>query len=122
MARTKAAAEAVTEERPPLYDPAVHTDPAQLVFTELFCLCGGIWRQRDPVEVVEPFVRSWLAQHVGEGHGPASKKQAVDEREARKEAALRAVGRGAEYRRKTYERLDDTDTTVLPWPTFPEEG
>lgn len=109
-------------DRPPLYDPAVHTDPKQVVFAELYCLCGGIWRQRDDVATLREWVANWIGRHTGDGHGAASKAAAVDERESRKEAAMRARGRGDQYRRKDYLNLDTTDTTVRPWPAFPQES
>jgi hypothetical protein len=107
--------------QPPLYDPQSHLDPQQVVFVELYCMCGAIWRQRDPVEVVEPFVRGWLAKHQGAGHGPASKNAAVEERERRKEAVLTAAGRAGDYERKTYDHLDDTCTRPRPWPVFTDQ-
>ncbi len=106
-------------DHPPLYDPAVHTGD-EVVFVELYCRCAAIWRQRDPARVVEPFVRGWLAQHQGEGHGATSKKGYVDERERRKQATLEARGLGDRYERKVYDRLDDTCTRPRPWPVFPD--
>lgn len=108
------------EDRPPPYDPAVHTDPEQMVFVELYCQCGALWRQRDPVSYVEPQVRDWLTRHAGEGHGPTSKKACIDQREVVREAALVGQRRGHEYMRKTYANLDDQCTAQRAWPVFPE--
>ncbi len=105
---------------PPLYDPAAHTDPDQMVFVELYCLCGAIWRQRDPVSHVEPFVRAWLGMHTGDGHGPASKRAAVAEREARREATFRAQGRADQYTPKEHPNLDVECGRDRPWPAFPD--
>jgi hypothetical protein len=105
-------------DRPPLYDPAVHTDPDVEVFVELYCVCGALWRQRDPVSYVEPRVREFLAAHTGRMHGPASKATCIDAREARREAGFKALGR-ADYRRRDYPNLDTTDATVREWPAFP---
>ncbi len=112
----------VTEpvERPPLYDPAVHTDPLQVVFVELYCLCGALWRQRDPVSWVEPQVRDFLTRHGGNGHGPASKKDCIDQREVVREAALVAQRRGVEYERKIYPNIDDQCTAERAWPVMPD--
>jgi hypothetical protein len=106
------------EERPPFYDPAVHTAPDQLVYVELVCSCGRIWRQRDPVRFVQPQVRSWLARHVGDGHGPATKADAVAERERRRQAAFIAAGRERDYRPSEGLHLDLDDPTVRSWPVF----
>lgn len=107
---------------PPVYDPATHIDPNETVHVQLFCTCGGVWRQIDPVSIVEPYVRQWLARHpVEDGHGAATIAEAIDERESRKQAAMRAGGKGGEYQRKTYETLDDTCTAARPWPVFPEK-
>jgi hypothetical protein len=103
------------EDRPPIYDPAVHTDPAQEVFIELYCECGGILRQRDPVSYVKRGpLPAFLGRHIGAGHGPASKSDAVAAREKRREAAH--VLAGEEYSPREYPNLDTTDTTVIPWP------
>lgn len=103
---------------PPLYDPAVHTDPDLAVFVELYCACGALWRQRDPVSYVEPRVVEFLAAHTGRMHGPASKAACIDAREARREAAFKARGNSG-YRRRDYPNLDTADTTARPWPAFP---
>lgn len=105
----------------PLYDPATHTRPATVVYTELVCACGAIRRQRDPVAVQVPFLRAWLAAHAGDGHGPASKSDAVAERERRKRAAMEAAGIGDQYAPKDYANLDTTSTAVIPWPELPDE-
>jgi hypothetical protein len=112
------------EERPPFYDPAVHTDPNQWVSVELVCSCGRIWRQHDPVSLVEPQVRDWLACHTGEGHAPASIADAVAEQERRRRAAFVVVGREQDYQPRERPYLDTTDTTVRPWPALdqPQEA
>lgn len=110
---------AAVQERPSPYDPAVHADPNQRVYVELVCACGRVWRQRDPVRLVEPQVRDWLARHAGEGHGPASIAAAIAEQERRRHAAFVVVGREGDYRPREYQRLDTADTTVTPWPRFP---
>lgn len=106
-------------DRPPLYDPAVHVDPNQWVFVELYCACGAIWRQRDPVSFVEPQVRDFLARHAGDGHGPACKADAVAARERVREAAFLVAGRSGEYQPKTYTNIDTACTRERPWPVFP---
>jgi hypothetical protein len=107
------------DDAPPTYDPAVHTDPDEWVYVQLFCLCGSIWRQRDPVHTVEPFVRQWIAAHTGDGHGEASKADAIAEREARREAAFRVQGIAHEYEPKEHPNLDVTCTKPRPWPVLP---
>ncbi|GAA0897695.1 hypothetical protein [Pseudonocardia zijingensis] len=114
MATTKQAA----DERPPFYDPAVHTDLDQWVYVELVCSCGRIWRQKDPVQLVEPQVRDWLARHAGEGHAPASIAAAVAEQERRRHAAFVVVGREQDYQPRERAYLDTSDTTARPWPAF----
>jgi hypothetical protein len=111
----------VNDDHVPVYDPAVHTDPGQPVFVELYCRCGGIRRQRDPVSIVAPVVVDWVAFHAGDGHGPVSKAEAVLERETRREAGMRALGRGDLYVRGDYPNLDDTCTQPRPWPIRNEE-
>jgi hypothetical protein len=120
--KTAAAEEQPAEERPPLYDPAVHTDPAQPVFTELYCACGGLWRQRDPVAVVAPMVAWFTAKHTGDGHGPASKADCIAERETRREAAFRAAGKAGEYRPREHPHIDITSSELRSWPQLPEES
>jgi hypothetical protein len=106
---------------PPGYDPAVHTDPKRMVRVDLFCTCGGVWRQRDPVELVVPYVQAFVRRHDGDGHGPATIAEFVEERETRKQAALRATGNGHLYQPKTFETLDPTCTAPRPWPVLPEQ-
>lgn len=120
LARKQAAPAEPTYERAPLYDPAVHTRPDTWVFTELYCLCGALWRQRDPVAWVEPQVRDFLARHAGAGHGPASKAACVTEREAKREAAFRLAGEHDRYQPKPYPHLDTACAKPRPWPAFPE--
>jgi hypothetical protein len=105
---------------PPLYDPRIHTDPDQWVFTELYCTCGALWRQRDPVSYVEPQVRDFLARHAGEGHGPATKKACVAAREAKRKAAFVLRDQAHRYQPKPYPNLDAGCTKKRPWPVFPE--
>lgn len=121
MARAKAAVAADEQERPPLYDPARHVDPKQWVFVELYCLCGAVWRQRDPVAFVEPQVRDFLARHAGEGHGPASKKACIAAREERRRAVFVVRGEVARYQQKQYSNIDASCTRKRPWPVFPEQ-
>lgn len=118
MATKKKPAPAAVQDRPPPYDPAVHVDPAMWVFAEMYCACGGLWRQRDPVSYVEPQVRAWLDRHSGQGCSPTSKATCVTEREARREAAFRAQGRGNEYAPKDHPNLDTTCIRDRPWPVF----
>lgn len=119
MPRTKK--DAAATPGVPMYDPADHMDLAEVVQVHLFCQCGGAHRQVDPVELVAPFVRSFLDKHRGDGHGPATIAEMVEERESRKQAALRATGNGGQYRRKTYETLDPTCTAARPWPVLPQQ-
>jgi hypothetical protein len=122
VAKKTPATDAQPVAPPPLYDPAVHTDPSQVVFTELYCACGGLWRQRDPVEFVAPMVAAFIAQHTGDGHVPVSKADCIGEREARREAAYRAAGRAGEYQPREHPNLDTTCTQPRPWPQLPEES
>src|SRR5690349_3865589 len=85
--------ESLGEAQAPRYNPAEHTDPDQDVYLELYCRCGSIRRQRDPVQLVRETVADWWALHgSADGHGPASNAEAVAEPEARREAAHRAAG------------------------------
>lgn len=123
MATRKAAEVAepsVQEGPPPAYDPAVHTDPDQWVSAELYCLCGALWQQRDPVSFVEPQVRDFLARHAGEGHGPASKKACVAAREKKREAAFVLADQAGRYQPKPYPNLDTGCTKKRTWPVFPD--
>lgn len=102
-------------EQAPAYDPAVHTveDGDPTVYVEVFCTCGALHRQRDPVSYVLPFLESWHARHSGNGHGEATKAECVGERERRREAAH--VVAGTEYQPKTYANLA-VDDEARPWP------
>lgn len=111
----------VVVDPPPAYDPAVHADPDQWVFVELYCACGALWRQRDPVSYVEPQVRDFLARHTGEGHGPATKKACVAAREAKRKAAFLLADQAARYQPKPYPNLDTSCTKKRAWPVFPNE-
>jgi hypothetical protein len=106
-------------EHAPLYDPAAHTvdggDPT--VFAEMYCKCGSVWRQRDPVSLVLPFLESWQKQHTGAGHGEATKAQAIAEREKRREAAHVMKGIGDQYEPKPYDRFQ-VDDELRPWPAL----
>lgn len=101
----------------PLYDPAAHTvdggDP--VVFVELYCRCGALHRQRDPVSYVAPFVARWRERHTGTGHGEATKAQCVAERERRREAAHVVAGKAHEYAPKAHANLT-VDDEPRPWP------
>lgn len=107
------------EHATPLYDPAVHTvaggDPT--VYVEVFCACGALHRQRDPVSYVLPFLAGWHDRHAGSGHGEATKAECVAEREKRREAAHVVAGIGHEYEPRTYERLH-VDEQARPWPAL----
>jgi hypothetical protein len=105
---------------PPLYDPRVHSDPDLWVFTELYCKCGALWRQRDPVSWVEPQVRDFLARHTGEGHGPATKKACVAAREEKRKAAFVLRDQAQRYEPKAYPNLDSGCVKKRAWPTFPD--
>ncbi len=83
---------------PPLFDPDVHTDPDVVVRLELACACGTVHQQVDPVHHCLPIVASFQAKHTGPGHGPVSAADALAEREARREAAMRSAGRQDEYK------------------------
>lgn len=123
MARRKPDAPApLPEGHVPLFDPAVHTQPTQVVFAELYCACGSLWRQRDPVAYLAPMVADWIRQHAGDGHGPVSKAECVTEREARREAAFRVAGQHEQYAPKEHPHLDTTCTKDRPWPVFPDEA
>lgn len=102
----------------PLFDPAIHTNPHELVYAELYCLCGSLLRQRDPVWAVEYMAGDFIKKHTGDGHGPASKAACIKEREAQREAAFRMVGRAAEYRPKTHNNLDVKCRKARPWPAI----
>jgi len=84
----------------PLYDPDEHTEDDQVVRVEMWCQCTAAHRQVDPVRLVRPLVEDFAKRHTGDGHGPVGAAEAVKEREARREAALRAVGRHDEYQAK----------------------
>lgn len=101
------------ENLPPLYDPDVHVDPAQVVRAELWCSCGGCWRQVDPVSHVAPQVVWFSAKHSGTGHGPVDPVEAVAEREARREAAYRS--RGEQHLYALRERADIDAITPSTW-------
>lgn len=84
----------------PLYDPATHVDDDEVVRVELWCKCTAAFRQVDPVKYVRPQVEDFLARHSGDGHGSVSAAVALKEREARREGALRAIGRQDEFKPK----------------------
>lgn len=87
---------------PQLYDPAVHdTDTDPVVRVAMYCACGGVFAQVDPVSHCLPQIADFRAKHSGKGHGAASPKVALAEREARREAGFRAAGRQDEYERKS---------------------
>ena len=109
------------DDAPPYYDPAVHTDPDQWVYVQVFCACGGVHRQRDPVRDVLPFLATWLTRHDGPGHGPVSKADCIAEREARREAAFRVQGKAHEYAPKDHPLLNTECTKPRPWPQVPAE-
>lgn len=91
----------------PAFDPAVHTlEDNPTVLLQMWCQCGMTHRQTDPVSHVLPQLDWFRAQHSGEGHGPTTADDALAEREARREAGFRAIGRKGDYRPKTYATPD----------------
>ncbi len=104
----------------PLYDPAEHTDPDQMVEVAVFCECGGAHRQLDPVSYILPMIATFREKHKGAGHSPVPAREAIREREARREAALRAAGQAAGYKPKKYAGLD-VDTPVWDWSSKPNK-
>lgn len=86
----------------PAYDPKVHTveDDNPTVLVEMWCLCGGLWTQIDPVSHVLPQIEDFQSKHSGDGHGRTTAKKALLEREVRREASFRAAGRQSEYESK----------------------
>lgn len=93
-----------TETEVPLYDPGVHTlGVNELVRLELYCLCGGLFRQVDPVSHVLPQIEDFRVKHAGDGHGVTSAKKSLAEREARRKAGFRMAGRQAKYEPKEHE-------------------
>lgn len=87
----------------PLYDPEKHTDDDQVVRAEMWCKCTAAHRQVDPVRHVKPMSEDFAGRHSGDGHGPLSPSEVAKERNARREAALRAIGRQDEFEAKTYD-------------------
>ena len=126
--------EVVVADHAPMFDPAIHLNAegvalpegdderGPMVYVELYCQCGGIRRQRDPVAYVLTTVRDFQAQHGGPGCGTAAKATCVEEREARRKAAFRQVGRLDDYERQPYEHLDATCTLDRPWPDLSTAG
>jgi len=44
----------------------------------MYCLCGASWKGSDiPVAKTEYILRVWNEEHSGNGHGKATRKQAV---------------------------------------------
>lgn len=83
---------------PPPYDPAIHTvDEDPLVSLHMWCACGAEHHQIDQVHHVRGPAETWQTLHVGDGHGPVPAAQAVEERNTRRWASLRAMGRQAEH-------------------------
>lgn len=100
-------------DEPPLYDPAVHdTDTDPVVRLAMYCACGGVFAQVDPVSHCLPQIADFREKHSGKGHGAASPKVALAEREARREAGFRAAGRQAEYKPK---RRSASDGPGFDW-------
>ena len=109
----------MTDVEVPAYDPGVHTvEENPVVRLELWCSCGRGHRQVDPVSHCLPQIADFRAKHSGDGHGPASPQDAVAEREARREAGFRAVGRQAEYERKEH---DVEGATAFDWTPPPAD-
>lgn len=85
-------------DTPPVYDPAEHADEPELVVAlRMFCGCGAMHQQVDPVRHVHGPIQTWRSVHVGGGHGPVDAAAAVEERDTRRWAALRAEGRQSEH-------------------------
>jgi hypothetical protein len=107
----------------PLYDPAVHTveDGDPKVYVELFCLCGGIFRQRDPVSYVKDRAARFIARHSGKGHGEATKAACVESIERIRHAAHVMHSIEDEYAPKDRPNLH-IDDQPRPWPTLGKEG
>lgn len=84
---------------PPLYDPESHTveNDNPTVRVELYCACGEVRYQEDPVSHVLPQIEDFRERHSGKGHQPVSPQEALEEREARREAGFRMAGRQDEY-------------------------
>lgn len=102
----------------PAYDPAVHTvedDP--VVLLELWCACGVAHRQHDRVTHVLPQLAGFRAKHAGPGHWAVSGKEALIEREARREAGFRAVGRQDDYA----SRAPSPPRAAFDWTTPPDD-
>lgn len=93
----------MSEVEVPVYDPGVHTAGENpVVRLEVYCECGGLLRQTDPVSHVLPQLRDFESRHHGPGHGPATAEESLTEREARREAGFRAAGRQDEYEPKEH--------------------
>lgn len=87
----------------PLYDPAKHSlDENPVVRLSMYCSCGGLFTQIDPVSHCLPQIEDFQQKHSGKGHGVASPKDSLTEREARREAGFRMAGRQAEYKPKKH--------------------
>lgn len=94
----------------------IRNDP---VYLELACSCGAIRKQCDPPAYLVRTVQTWIAQHGGPGHGPVSMAEAVEEREARREAAHRAAGRAEDYQPAD---TSGHSTEVRAWPDLSTAG
>lgn len=105
----------------PFYDPAVHTDPAELVRVELYSTSGAAFRQVDPVSYVIPQVRSFVERETAGGYVAASRADAIDEAERRREAAHVMAGRGDEFVPTSKTVTDPADEQVRPWPVLEED-
>ncbi len=93
----------MSDELPPPYDPASHSvEDNPMVSVELYCVCGGVFRQIDPVDHVLFQIEDFRVKHSGKGHGVTDGKKALVERELRREAAFRAAGRQSEYKAKKH--------------------
>lgn len=104
---------------PPLFDPAVHTDPDAVVRLVMACACGHVHQQVDPVRLCLPQIAGWHRIHGGVGHGPVSGEAAMAEREARREAAMRSAGLQDDYAPKERESpptADAWDWTAVEVP------
>ena len=94
----------MSDALPPPYDPAVHTlDDNPTVRLAVYCACGELRRFVDPVAYVLQQLEDFAGRHHGAGHGPVTEEEALDEREARRQASFRAAGRQAEYEPKPHE-------------------
>jgi len=110
----------VSDVEVPAYDPGVHApDDEQLLLLEMWCECGMVHRQVDPVSHLLPQLADFRAKHTGKGHGATDAATALAEREARREAGHRATGLQDEYEPK--ERAVD-GASAFDWTGLDRTG